>query len=381
MLTFLTGIRVLDLTTFLSGPYCSMLLSDLGAEVIKIENPHRPDNGRFVPPHYIGSESVYFLSLNRGKKSVALDLKTKEGLNHFYRLVKTADVVLDNFRPGVVERLGIDYPKLRQLKPDIITCSISGFGYTGPYRDQPAYDYIIQALSGMMSLTGDPDSPPTKTGISIVDHVGGLFAAFAIAAALLHRERTGEGKALDVSLMDSQVSMLTYLAANYLNAGDVAKRIPDSGHPSIVPSQNFPTQDGYITIAAMNDKFWLKLCEALQLDELKNDKRLRHMKGRFEHKTIIVRRLKEVFVTRPTDHWVGILVDAGVPCAPVLTIDQTLQHPQVLARNMVIEMEHPVCGVVKAVGNPIKEKGVEEDLRFQPPPLLGQHNREILGSE
>ncbi|MGO4886521.1 CaiB/BaiF CoA transferase family protein [Anaerobacillus sp. MEB173] len=374
MLNLLSGVKILDLTHFLSGPYCTMLIADLGGDVIKIENPNKPDSARNVPPHFIEEESVYFLSLNRGKKSVTIDLTTDEGLKQFYQLVKDADVVIDNFRPGVTSRLKIDYDILKTIKPDIITCSISGFGYTGPYRDQPAYDYIIQALTGVMSLTGEPNGLPTKTGISMVDHVGGLFAAFSIASALLHRERTGEGVPLDVSLMDSQLSMLTYLAANYLNAGDIAKRIPESGHPSIVPAQNFPTKDGFITIAAMNDKFWKILCDVLELWDLGNDENLKEMKSRMENKEYIITRIKQRLITNTTDYWADLLIEAGVPCAPVLTIDKALQHQQVLARNMVIEMDHPTCGKVKAIGNPIKLKGKAGDEKFTPAPLLGQHN-------
>ena len=260
----LAGLRVLELTHYLAGPYCTLFLADLGADVIKIESPDHPDLGRAMPGCRIEGEPAYFHCLNRGKRSVALDLKSEAGRAAFYRLVETAQVVVDNFRLGVMERLGADSETLRRMNPSLVTCSLTGFGATGPKRDLPAYDYLIQALSGMMSLTGDPGGKPTKYGISIVDHTSGVMGAFAILAALRGVEQTGIGRHVDLALLDSHVHMLTYLAADYLNCGMEPERYEDSAHPYIVPSQRFSTRDGDLVIMPMADRMWIQLCEALE---------------------------------------------------------------------------------------------------------------------
>ena len=372
----LTGIRVLDLTHFLSGPFCTMILGDLGAEVLKIEDPHNPDDARTVPPFSIGEQSTYYLSLNRSKKSVTLNLKSPEGLAIFDRLVTKADVVIDNFRPGVTARLKIDYPRLRTLNHGIICCSISGFGATGPAHDRPGYDYLMQALSGFMSVTGEPGLPPAKAGISIVDHLGGIFAAVAILAAVVGRTQTGEGRHIDLALLDCQLSLFSYLAANYLNHGAVPERQAMSAHPYVVPCQNFQAADGWFTVTAMAQKFWPPFCEAVGRPELGDDPRFRSREDRYRNREALLAILEPLFRARLLGEWVARLEKHGVPVAPVNDLPTALADPQVAARRMVIGMAHAAYGTVRALGNPVKMDGVPD--AFGPPPILGEHTEEVL---
>ncbi len=375
----LAGIKILDLTHFLSGPFCAMILGDLGAEVIKIEDPAHPDDARSVPPYQVNGQSTYYLSLNRNKKSLTLDLKSSKGLEVFDELVKShADVVLDNFRPGVTRKLKVDYPRLRQLNPRIICCSISGYGQTGPYAERPGYDYLMQALSGTMSLTGEPDQPPAKTGVSVVDHIGGIFAAVGILAALAGRAATGVGRQVDISLLDSQISTLSYLAANFLNHGAVPERQARSAHPYVVPCQNFQTSDGWLSITPMAQKFWEKLCDALGQPDLRLDPRFATREARFRHKAELLAVLDPIFRSRPVDEWVERLLAHGVPAAPVNDLPKALANPQVAAREMIKEMQHPAYGLVRVLGNPVKVEGSPD--RVEPAPLLGQHTAELLKS-
>ena len=368
----LAGLRVLELTHYLAGPYCTLFLADLGADVIKIESPDHPDLGRAMPGCRIEGEPAYFHCLNRGKRSVALDLKSEPGREAFYRLVGTADVVVDNFRHGVMERLGADSKSLLRRNPRLVTCSLTGFGATGPKRDLPAYDYLIQALSGMMSLTGDPGGKPTKYGISIVDHTSGLMGAFAILAALRGVERTGAGRHVDLALLDSHVHMLTYLAADYLNCGMEPERYEDSAHPYIVPSQRFSTRDGDLVIMPMADRMWIQLCEALELADLEADTELRTAAGRLQNRERIVRRLAEEFAARETAPTVELLVAHGVPAAPVNSVSEILADPQIEARGMVVEADG-----VKMLGNPVKLSG-DNGQPYSRAPHLGEHTEEVL---
>jgi crotonobetainyl-CoA:carnitine CoA-transferase CaiB-like acyl-CoA transferase len=368
----LAGLRVLELTHYLAGPYCTLFLADLGADVIKIESPDHPDLGRGMPGCRIEGEPAYFHCLNRGKRSVALDLKSAAGRAAFYRLVETAHVVVDNFRYGVMKRLGADSDSLRLRNPRLVTCSLTGFGSTGPKRDLPAYDYLIQAMSGMMSLTGDPGGKPTKYGISIVDHTSGLLGAFAILAALRGVEQTGAGRHVDLALLDSHVHMLTYLAADYLNCGLEPERYQDSAHPYIVPSQRFSTSDGDLVIMPMADRMWIQLCEALGLEDLESDRDLRTAAGRLQNRERIVARLADEFARRETAPTIELLVEHGVPAAPVNSVPEVLADPQIEAREMVVTADG-----VRMLGNPVRLSDAGQQA-YRRAPHLGEHTEEVL---
>ncbi len=372
----LSGIRILDLTHFLAGPFGSMILGDLGAEVIRIEHPTQIEDTRTTPPHFVGGESVFFLSLNRNKKSITLDLKSEQGREVFLDLVRHADVVFDNFRAGVTKRLGIDQPRLRLIKPDIVCCSLSGFGATGPFSDRPGYDYIMQGISGLMSITGEPGSPPAKTGLSVVDHVGGLYAVIAILASLVQKERTGTGQFADVALLDSVLSLFTYVAGYYLNAGDVPKKIAASGHPSYVPVQNFETADGYIVLMAIAEKFWQGTCRVIGKPEWPSDPRFASAADRLTHKQELLDLLIPLFKSKPSAYWLDALALEGVPSSPINNLPEGLEHPQVKARDMVVTVPHPVDGTFRMLGNPIKMP--DKDPVYTSPPLLGQHTEQVL---
>ena len=368
----LEGIRVLELTHYLAGPYCGLFLSDLGADVIKIESPEHPDLGRNMPSPKIAGETSYFHCLNRGKRSVALDLKDETARGAFYRLAETSDVVLDNFRHGVTERLGIDHTSLAQINPRIVSCSLTGYGETGPRRDLPAYDYLIQAASGVMSLTGDPGGKPTKYGISIVDHSSGLLAAFSILAALRGVEQTGEGRHIDLSLLDAHVHMLTYLAADYLNGDLVPERYADSAHPYIVPSQRFATSDGDIVTMPMTDTMWQATCEQLELDELGADPELATAPGRLANRERVIAGVAEAVSRRTTAEMVKLLEQVGVPITPVNSVPEILADPQIEQRGLVVEGDG-----VHMLGNPIKMSDLDEGP-YARAPHVGEHTRELL---
>lgn len=372
----LSGIRVLDLSQFLAGPYGSMILGDLGAEVLKVEIPGKGDGSREMPPHFIRGQSGYFLSMNRSKKSLTLNLKSDEGLQIFYDLVRQSDVVYDNFRPGILERLRIDYDTLKTINPRIISCSVSGYGQTGPAKDRPAFDLVVQALGGIMSYTGPLGGEPVHMGAPMGDLGGGIFAAHGVLAALYQRERTGEGRRVDVALLDSQVALLIYRAVYYFMAGEVA--VPaGSGHVSAVPIGAFKTKDIHIVIDANGDKFWRALCEAIERPEWADDSRFVDRASRLENVDELMALLQEIFLTRPGDEWIERLEAAGVPSGPINTVDRGLSDPQVLARNMVVDATSPAYGTVKLTGSPIKFTGTD-DTQFQAPPALGEHVDEVL---
>lgn len=370
------GVRVLDLSRILSGPYCTMVLADFGAEVIKVERPGAGDDTRHWGPPFVGGESGYFLSINRNKKSITVDMSTPEGREIIYRLARTADVAIENFRPGTADRLGIGYERLRQENPSIIYCSISGFGQTGPYRDRPGYDALAQAMSGMMAITGEPDGPPMKHGMSIADIGAGMWAVFAIAAALYHRERTGEGQAIDVSLLDAQLSWLTYAAGNYFASGTNPGRY-GSAHPNIVPYQPFATADGYIMLAVGNDRLWQQFCQAAGRPELADQPGFRTNAERVTNRAEVVATVAAIMAQRTTAEWMEVLERVGVPAGPINTVEQILRDPHVLAREMVVTLQHPTAGEVKTVGIPAKLSDTPGTVRSAPP-LLGQHTDEIL---
>ncbi len=374
----LHGIRILDLTHMLSGPYAGMILADLGAESIKIEPPITGEGTRRLlekdPKNSLNGFGAYFLTLNRNKKSITLDLKSERGLQLFYELVKTADVVLNNFSAGVPERLKIDYAHLSQVNPRIITCSITGFGETGPARHYTAFDMVAQAMGGGMSITGQPNNPPTRSGIPIGDLGGGLMGAIGVLAALQARHLTGRGQHVDISMLDAQISLLNYMATMHFLSGEIPEKL-GNGHFVHVPYDTFRCQDGYIILAVITDNFWAALMEIIEAPEL-NTEENKGQPGRWKNKALINERLNQIFSTNTQAYWLEQLQAKRIPCAPVNNLAQALCEPQILARNMVIEVAHPLGGTAKMPGNPIKLSETYEDT-FAPPPLLGQHNEEI----
>ncbi|MEK7230302.1 MAG: CoA transferase [Candidatus Binatota bacterium] len=374
----LAGVKVLDLTRVLAGPYCTMFLGDLGAEVVKIEQPEVGDDTRAWGPPFAGGESAYFLCINRNKKSVTLDLKSNQAVGLLRRLAEGADVLVENFRPGTMERLGLGERELRAVNPRLIYASLSGFGADGPMKDWPGYDLIIQAWGGLMSVTGMPDGEPTKVGVAIVDIVAGLMLGKAILAALFARERTGVGQKLETSLLEAEVACLINAGSNYLVGGVVPGRWGNA-HPNIVPYQSFKSRDGYLVIGVASEGIWRRLCQAIGMAWLADDPRFARNPQRVEHRGELIDILTEIFLQRDTAAWMTLLIDAGVPCAPVQTIDQVFLAPQVIAREMVVEVPHPTAGTLRMAGLPVKFSGTPASIRLAPP-LLGQHTAEVLRS-
>lgn len=371
----LSKIRILDLSLIMAGPYCSLILGDLGAEVIKIERPGLGEGARGVPPHFFEGESAYFIAMNRNKKSMTLDLKTPKGKGIFYELAKRSDIVLDNFRPGVVKKLGVDYDTLKEINPRIICCSISGYGQTGPHKDRPAFDLIIQARGGVMSYTGEPGRMPVRMGAPMGDLTGGLFAANALLAALYQREGTGRGQKIDISLLDCQISLLTYRAQYYFVGGEIAQPV-GSGHASIHPIRAFKTKTFDIVIDCNMQNIFAELCESIGMHELAEDPRFSSRENRFENKEALYAILEKVFMEKTGEEWLELL-DKRIPIGPINTIDKALSDPQVLSRNMVAEVDYDKGKRLQIVGNPIKMSEIEEE-KFKAPPKLGEDNEHIL---
>jgi crotonobetainyl-CoA:carnitine CoA-transferase CaiB-like acyl-CoA transferase len=372
----LDGVRVLDLSRVLAGPYCTMFLGDLGAEVVKIEEPGVGDDTRGWGPPFAGGESAYYLCVNRNKKSLTLNLKSLEGRDLLRRLAKTADVLIENFRPGTMERLGLGENELRASNPRLIYASLSGFGADGPMRDWPGYDVIVQAWGGLMSITGMPDGEPVKVGVAIIDVVAGLMLGKAIVAALFAREKLGVGQKIDTSLLEAEVACLINVGSNYLVEGKVPGRWGNA-HPSIVPYQSFKTADGYLVIGVASESIWKRFCQAIGKAELVDDPRFAKNSNRVENRAELIGMLSKTFAARGSQRWMQKLNEAGVPCAPVQTIDQVFSDPQVLQRKMLAEVQHPTAGTVRMAGIPVKFSETPAAIRM-PPPLLGQHTREIL---
>jgi crotonobetainyl-CoA:carnitine CoA-transferase CaiB-like acyl-CoA transferase len=372
------GVRVLDLSRMLAGPYGSMLLADMGAEVIKVEDPDGGDPMRAMgPPFLPDGESAYFLAINRNKQSIAIDLTRDEGRAVFLDLVRAADVVWENFRPGIMEKLGCDYARLAAANPRVIMCSISAYGQDGPYREWPAFDLALQAMGGAMSITGEPGGSPMRMGLPMGDLAGGMFGAYAVAGALFQRERTGQGAHIDLSLLDCQVSLLTYLAQYFFTDGQVPEP-QGTAHASVVPYQALATRDGHLIVAVFAEKFWGGFCRAAGRPDWERDPRFATNRDRVAHRDALTRDAAVLFRTRTTEEWLTRLHAEGVPAAPIQSLDRVLADPQVRHRGMLVEMTHPKHGVVPTLGTPIK---LDPPVPFSPapPPRLGEHTDQILG--
>ncbi|MCW4039559.1 MAG: CoA transferase [Candidatus Bathyarchaeota archaeon] len=374
----LDSITILDLTRYLAGPYCSMILGDLGAEVVKIERPKTGDGSRQWGPPFIHGESAYFLSINRNKKSVTINLRTEKGCEIVRKMASTYDVLIENYRPGIVQKLGLDYETLNKINPQLIYCSISGFGQTGPYREKPSYDIVGQAMGGLMSLTGEENRPPVKIGVAISDIFAGMYAAIGILSALITRKQTGQGQMIDVSLLDGLVSILSHQAGNYLVSGVDPKRL-GSAHPTIAPYQAFQAADSYFVIAVGNDALWRRFCQGVNLSELMTDPRFATNPDRVKNRDELTQILNTFFQKKTAQEWLSLIEKAGVPCGPVLQLSEVFTDPQVLHRKMVEEIEHPSAGHIKVVGTPLKLSSTPASIRT-PPPILGEHTTIILQS-
>jgi formyl-CoA transferase/CoA:oxalate CoA-transferase len=374
----LEGIKVLDLTRFLAGPYCSMILADLGAEVIKVERPGTGDGSRQWGPPFIEGESAYFLSINRNKKSLTLNLQSEKGKTILHKMALSCDILIENFRPGTAQRLGADYATLSKINPMLIYCSISGFGQDGPYRRKPSYDIVAQAMGGLMSLTGEKDRPPVKIGVAISDIFAGMFATIGILGAVITRDKMGRGQMIDVSLLDGIVSILSHQAGNFLASGVNPERL-GSAHPTIAPYQAFKAADSYFVVAVGNDSLWKRFCQGLCLNELMTDTRFATNPDRVKNRGELTQILENVFVTKTSREWVELIEAAGVPCGPVLSLSEVFENPQILHRRMVEEIQHPKAGKIKVLGVPIKMSDTPASIR-SPPPTLGEHSKEVLRS-
>jgi crotonobetainyl-CoA:carnitine CoA-transferase CaiB-like acyl-CoA transferase len=372
----LDGIRVVDLSRILAGPYCSMLLSDFGAEIVKIENPDKGDDTRAYGPPFLDGESVYFLSINRGKKSLTLNLKTPEARGILTKLIQNADVLLENFRKDFLPSIGFGYDEVAKLNPKIIYASVTGYGHTGPWADRPGYDLAVQGQSGIMSLTGDPNGAPYKTGTSLADITAGIYATLGILLALQARQRTGKGQKVDVSLLDGQVSFLTYQAGIYFGTGKTPTR-KGNQHPTIVPYETFKASDRYFNLAVGNDRLWGQFCDLLGRQDLKTHEKFATNPQRVQNHEDLYPILQKMFAEKTADDWLAFFEKNCIPCGPIFSVGEVLEHPQVHAREMVIERPHPKLKSVKMTGVPVKlstTPGVAGDA----PPLLGQHTEQVL---
>jgi CoA:oxalate CoA-transferase len=372
-----SGLLVIDLTRVLAGPFCTLMLAELGARVIKVENPHHGDDSRHFDP-FVEGKSAYFLSLNREKESIALDLKDDGDRAVFLRMVRRADVLVENFRPGTLDRLGLGYEQLQQVNPRLIYAAVSGFGQTGPWSRRPAYDMIVQALGGLMSVTGQPGSPPTKAGTSIGDLTGGLFTLAGIASALYHRERNGAGLKVDVSMLDGQIAILESAVMRYAATGQVPGPLGNR-HPSISPFEPFATADRPLILAAGNNTLFGRLCQALGKPEWATDLRFASNRDRIRNVEALKEEIEAVLRTAPAAHWLKVLEAAGVPCSLIHTVADAVEHPQVLARNMIV-----TAGGLRMAGNPVKLSAFADPPTRRPAPELdadGQRIRQEFGGD
>jgi crotonobetainyl-CoA:carnitine CoA-transferase CaiB-like acyl-CoA transferase len=372
----LEDVKILDLSHALAGPFCSTLLGDFGAQIIKVEVPEVGDISRAWGPPFYHSETAYFVSLHRNKKSIEIDLKKDAGKELFFRLVEVFDVVLENFRVGTLQKLGIDYEKARARNPGIIYCSVSGFGQTGPYRDRAALDLIVQAESGMISVTGEPGGRGVRAGVSIADMTAGLYAAFGIMNALRVKEKTGRGQYVDVSMLEGQLGLLQGTIGSYLADGVVPEPM-GTAYKALLPYQTFQTKTKDLALAVGSDRLWRIFCPVMGLQDMMDDPRFATNAARSQNRAELIARLQEVFLNKPYEEWETLLLKHGIPVGAINTIDQVVEHPQVKARGMIAASDHPVAGKVKLVGVPVKLSETPGSVR-EPAPLLGQHTDEVL---
>lgn len=379
----LKDIRIVDITRAMAGPYCTMMLGDFGADVIKVERPGVGDESRGWGPPFVGDaygpypgESAYFLSANRNKRSLTVNLKDPSGKEIIQKLVQVSDVFIENFRTGVLDKMGLGFDDLSQGNPGLIYCSVSGYGRTGPYQERPGYDAIVQAEGGLMGITGPVDGPPSRVGIPIIDITSGMFAASAILAALYERLESGQGQFIDISLLDTQAALLANVASNYLVSGEPPKR-QGNAHPNIAPYEPFQARDKGFVLGAANQRQWEKLCDTIQRPELKTDPRFQTNQDRVKNRAELIKTLNDVFKEKNAQDWLDQIQEAGLPCGPINTVPEVFQHPQREARGLVQEVEHSSAGVVPLTGFPYKFSRTPAEIH-QAPPLLGEHNQEIL---
>ena len=372
----LAGVVVLDLTQILAGPMCTMVLADMGADVIKVEKPNGGDDNRRMGPPFIKDWSAGFLAVNRNKRSLALDLQNEEGRKVFRRLVEGADVVVENFRPGVMERLGLAYGELRKIKPALVYCTISGFGSTGPARNRGGFDLVAQGVSGLMSITGHPNSPPAKVGVPITDLTAGLYGANGIMAAYVHALKTGEGQMVDTSLMEAGVAYTVWESSVYFAEGEIPGPL-GSAHRVSAPYQALRTRNGYLNLGAATQPTWEQLCRAIGREDLMDDDRFRNPWDRKAREEELAALLEETFTTEDTEHWLEMLDNAGVVAGPIYNMEQVYRDPQVLAREMLVDMEDPDLGTIRNIGVPVKLSETPGSIRRRAP-ALGEHSAEIL---
>lgn len=368
----LSDVVVIDLSRVLAGPYCTMILGDLGAAVIKVEQPGKGDDTRHFGPPYIAGESAYYLGLNRNKRSITLDFGVPDDKERLLELIRTAAVLVENFRPGTLEKQGLGYEALKALNPGLIYCSISGYGSTGPYASRPGYDFVAQAESGIMSVTGEIDGEPMRVGAPVGDVSAGMFGCMAILAALRVRDRTGKGQFIDISLLETTTSLLSNVSSNYLISGEEAQRY-GNGHPNIVPYQAFRTRDGYVVVACGNDRLYQGLCRLLGRDDLGADPRFASNPQRVRNREELVPVLQEEFLQRDTGDWLPELRAAGIPCGPINSVSQVFNDPHMQARGFVWKCEHPTAGTIRLSGSPIHLSETPTRL-YKAPPLLGEDN-------
>jgi crotonobetainyl-CoA:carnitine CoA-transferase CaiB-like acyl-CoA transferase len=371
----LSDVIVVDLSRVFAGPYCTMMLGDLGATVIKVEQPGKGDDTRQFGPPYTAGESAYYLGLNRNKHSILIDFSKPEGKQRLLNLIKDAAVLVENFRPGTLARQGLGYEDLHATYPGLIYCSISGYGESGPYRSRPGYDFVAQAESGLMSVTGEIDGEPQRVGSPVGDQSAGMYACIAILAALRVRDRTGKGQHIDISLLDSTVSLLGNVSANYLISGEEAVRY-GNGHPNIVPYQAFRTRNGYIVVSCGNDRLYQSFCHLIGRDDLATDPRFATNPQRVRNRRELIPQLQEQFLQRDSEEWLSALRSVGIPCGPINTVSQIFNDPQIQARGLVWECDHPKAGKIKLSGSPMHLSETPTRL-YKAPPLLGEDDKKI----
>ncbi|WP_375088830.1 CaiB/BaiF CoA transferase family protein [Peribacillus sp. RS7] len=372
----LSRIKVLDLSRVVAGPVCTSILGDLGADIIKVEGPDFLDETRTWFPPDIEDISLYYMAVNRNKRAITVNLKTKEGIQIIKKLIQESDVIVENFKTGTMERLGLGYEDLKALNPKIIHCSITGFGHTGPYKQLPGYDFLAQAMSGFMSVNGTSDGEPVKAGIAMADLYTGLYAIISILAALEARNHTGRGQHCDISLMDSMVASLLNIGTGFLNTGNLPKRYGNQ-HPTLVPYQNFKTKDKEIIIAVGNDMQFHRLCSLINVGELPQDERFATANTRIIYREELIPKVQEAILTKTADEWLTIFQENNIPCGPINTLEKVFTNEQVLERQMIQEVEHPTVGIVKLLGSPIKLSDTPVTIERHPP-LHGEHTEEIL---